>query len=107
MVCMIIADAQADLRLCCSHKLKACFVANFIAPYEDSQYNRYSHLLSEMCSLFPKATLYMFIIMIRQNSLHYSAQNNLHLILSEQVFTISIRTCYRIGLLTFAGTLGC
>ena len=31
-------------------------VASFITAYEESQYNRDSHFLSVMCSLFPKAT---------------------------------------------------
>ena len=31
-------------------------VANFIAAYKEYQYNRGSHVLCVMCSLFPKAT---------------------------------------------------
>ena len=35
-------------------------VANFINAYEESQYNRGSHFLSVMCSLFPKVFFYFY-----------------------------------------------
>ena len=36
-------------------------VSNLITAYEESQYNRHSHFLFVMCSLFPKAILLTFI----------------------------------------------
>ena len=38
-------------------------VANFITAYEESQENRGSNFLSVMCSVFPKAIFFTFILL--------------------------------------------